>query len=139
MVDQGIEKRYVKRFDIYGVNNVKLCRAQLRIDIDWNRHSIHLREGRDAITVPDKWFKTGAIEIDEMTKAFREFVTAERLETIWHFIWADGVNDKQASRELGVTDAEPVKWRSGQNRTRGQQMSTKVSLADEMTVGLYVE
>lgn len=131
--DQGIRKGYIKQIDIYGMDTSGYCRAQLRIQIDWQRHQIHIREGRDMLVVPGTWMEIGAIEIDELTKLFREFVTDEQLETTWQFYWADWVDVAVARQELGTVEATPPTWRG-----RPTGMSTSVTQADEMQVGCYL-
>lgn len=130
--DTAIEKKYFKQIDIFGLGANNLCRAHLKIVLDWERHQIHIKEGRENIAVPDKWLDTGAIEVDEMTKLFMEFVKDNDLRTIWQATWNDGVNIDLAQKELGTGPAIAPKW-SG----KPEGISANVSLADEMNIGCF--
>lgn len=130
--DAGIEKRYIGQVDIYGLDSSELCRAQLKIVIDWDRHQVHIREGRETIAVPEKWMDIGAIEVDEMTKLFREFVDDTGLKTIWQITWANGVDVDSARQDLGTVSATRPTWRG-----KPEGINSTVSLADEMNIGCY--
>ena len=130
--DTALEKKYFKQIDVYGLDSSNLCRAHLKIAIDWQRHQIHIKEGRTAIVTPDKWMKEGAIEVDEITKLFREFIQDAGLNTIWQATWEDGVNVALAQQELGTVPATPPQWRG-----KPEGMQSSVSLADEMSIGCY--
>ena len=130
--DQGLEKKYIKQIDIYGLEKSGLCRAQLKIKIDWQKHQIHISEGRHMVKIPEKWLDNGAIEVDEMTKLFREFVESENLETTWQFTFSNDVDIEKARKELGTSPATAPSWKG---RIVGQ--SFEVSGADEMKIGCY--
>lgn len=130
--DQGLAKKYIKQIDIYGIDISGLCRAHLKIQIDWYRHQVCIREGRDFITAPEKWMQTGAIEIDEMTRLFREFIDDQMLTTTWQIWFSDGIDYERARRELGTVPTTPPKWIS-----KPEGLASSVSLADEMNIGFY--
>ena len=130
--DVALEKKYFKQIDVYGLDSYNLCRAHLKITIDWSRHQLHIKEGRETISFPDKWLQAGAIEIDEMTKLFREFVEEANLNTIWQAHWEDGVDIERARRELGTVPATPPTWRGSP-----QGINSSISMADEMKIGCY--
>ncbi len=130
--DLGLSRKYIGQIDVFGLDYAGLCRAQLKIKIDWNKHQIYIQEGRDMITVPESWMDIGAIEVDEMTRLFREFVDDEELSTIWQIYWADGVNAEKARQELGTVHATAPTWRG-----RPNGITSSVSLADEMCIGCY--
>lgn len=131
--EQGLDKKYIKQIDIYGVDEYGMCRAQLKLIIDWTRHQIHIKEGREMLKVEERWLNEACIEVDEMSSLFREFVEDQDLDTIWQFTWADGIDIERARRELGTIPATAPRWRGNP-----EGFGTSIRPIDEMYVGCYL-
>lgn len=133
VVDQGLDKKYIKQIDIYGVDEYGRCRAQLKLAIDWARHQIHIKEGREMVKVGERWLNKACVEVDEVTSVFREFVEDQDLDTIWQFTWADGIDIEKARKELGTSPATKPEWYGNP-----EGFGTAVRPIDEMYIGCYL-
>lgn len=133
----GIDNQWIRKLDIYSLNNQKLCRAQLAIEIDWNEYGTHLSRGRGKVSIDEKWTNNTAIELDEAIRLFDSFVKKYTLTTTWQItytskVYADAGLQARVRNTLGLTSATPVKW-------AGSQQGTRMTIPElsEITVGFF--
>lgn len=131
--ERGLREKMLRKIDIYGVDDQGYCHAQIRIEIDWEKHQFHIQEGREDVTIDSQWVKGTSIEIDVFTRNFSKWVNERDLETFWHVSYVPGVNRSEANAMLGLRSADPVKW-------KGKKCSSSLQVdgLDELCVGLYV-
>ncbi|MEV4173409.1 hypothetical protein [Nonomuraea sp. NPDC049709] len=128
---RGVERRWISEISIYGLDQFGTCHVELFVKIDWGRHMLHMSAGRDTVQVDAGWQDGVATEIDLALQKF-ELVTRELgLRKIVHSRYAYGVDRDMANRELGMSPANPVQWRSG---FYGTTMS--IPELDEVTAGI---
>lgn len=130
--ERGLREKIIGEIDIYGVDDQGYCRAQIRIEIDWKRHQLHIQEEREDVTINSRWIEGTSFEIDAATILFNEWVSKRNLRTFCHVIYAPGVDRSEANAMLGLHPADPVKW-------KGKKCSDsyQVDGLDELCVGLY--
>src|ERR1043166_9487608 len=51
----GLEKRLVRSFMVYAFDSSKLCRAEIKLDRDWDEHEAQLAIGRTTISIGKGW------------------------------------------------------------------------------------
>ena len=131
--ERGLHEKLIGEVNICGVDGQEQRHAEIRIMIDWEKHQLHIRAGREEVTIDSRWTEGTSIEIDEAVRLFNEYVRKKNLRTIWRVAYAPGVDVSRARKILGLVPADPVKW-----------MGKKVSLLwrieelDEMAVEFYV-
>src|SRR4051794_33235932 len=59
----GIENKWIKRINIYALNQDNLCHARLVIEVDWTRYDEEIAKGRTTVVVDDRWSDDAAIEV----------------------------------------------------------------------------
>jgi hypothetical protein len=138
MIGLHPDNKYIKELHIYGLNNQKLCRAQLIITIDWNEYETQLSHGKGTVAIDERWTDSTAIELDEAIILFDSFVRTNALTTEWRILYTAQVyaNTSLLARvrqTLGLSSTSPVKW-------AGSPQGTKMSIPElsEITVGCFL-
>ncbi len=128
----GLREKMIGEVNIYGVDDQGLGHAEIRILIDWEKHQFHIREGRENVTVDSRWIEGVSLELDELTMDFNEYVRKKSLRTFWRVAYAHGVDVSNARKILGLTPADPMKW-------KGKKVGWSLCIEDldEMSVGVY--
>src|SRR5579871_2359322 len=80
---QGLRLKLIGSVTIYAIQSDGRCRAQLRLTIDWDRHSVHIAEGREPISIDRRWHGETAPELEVYVEGFVEFVNDHNLKTSW--------------------------------------------------------
>ena len=128
----GLDKRLIGEVSFYALDASNLCRAQLDLTIDWARHELEVTSGRATVTIDGRWRESAAIEVDAAIDLFNRYVHENSLSSRCLVSYARGVDGTAANRELGLKDAEPMKWAEGDRVTRGYNIPE----LKELRVGL---
>ena len=131
--ETGLKEKLIGKIHIYALDKNERCRAQLTLEIDWKRHELHIREGREYITIDNRWENNTAIELDEIIRLFNEYTQAKRLNTIWRLNYAPNVDTEYARKKLDLVDGKLLEWYG-----RKESYVTKIQELDECKVGLYL-
>lgn len=131
--ERGLREKIIGKITVYGVDDLGLCHAEIRIMIDWEKYQIHIREGRENVTTDSRWVEGTSLEVDELTRDFNEYVCEKSLRTFWRVAYAPRVDVRKANKILGLSSADHVKWKNGK---KGGQL-WHIEDLDEMSVGAY--
>ena len=111
---EGVEKQWLRKFSIYALDRERLCRAELTLEIDWDKYNFQISIGKATISIDEKWKDNTAIEVDEAVRAFKNFVREFSLSTKWVVWYTDNICDdpkklKEVRKRLGLVSAKSVK------------------------------
>ena len=85
----GIKNKWIKYFDIYGMDQNNLCRAQIVLEINWEEHTFQMKLGNENVNISKQWKNDVAIEVDEALITFNELVKDLNLWTEWTVSYDD--------------------------------------------------
>lgn len=133
--ERGLREKMIGEVNIYGVDDQEFCHAEIRIMVDWEKHQFHIQEGRDDVTIDDsKWIEGTSVEIGEFIRGFNKHVRKKSLRPFWRVAYAPGVDVSRARKILGLTPADPVKWKG-----KKDGLLARIDELDEMAVEFYVD
>jgi hypothetical protein len=134
----GIENKWVEEFSVYAFDNENLCKAQLVLKIDWEKHTTELNIGNTEVTIDKKWESNTSIELDESIKLFNSYVKSEALWTEWRIQYTLKVKSNSqllnSVREvLGTQPSQPIRWGGDKDGTEFEIPELR-----EMKIGCYI-
>lgn len=132
-INRGLDNKWIYLVNIYGFDSQNYCRAQLKIEIDWNEHNIQLSSGRAMVSI-DGWQDNTAIEIDEALNVFNKYIQMNNLRAEWAVVYPPNLDVNHINRELGFVTMAPIQWASN----KGVTSFTKIPELSEMIVGLKI-
>lgn len=109
----AVEKKWVNRIAVYGLDSGNLCHAQLDLVIDWDRYGFEITSGHAIITIGRGWINNTAIELDEALDLFNRYVVANSLTTKVSYFHPSWVSLDMLRREFGWILQEELHWASG--------------------------
>jgi hypothetical protein len=127
--DRGLDNRWIAKIIICGVDSKNYCRAQLILEIDWDKYDLQLARGKATIAIDGRWKDDSAIELDEIVALFNKCVSEYSLTTKLQTRHPKGLSD-EVYRKLGLVDAEPITWQRG--------WSSQIPELPELRVGCYI-
>ncbi|MEZ2236387.1 hypothetical protein [Microcoleus sp.] len=133
---KGIENKLISKVHVYALDSENLCRAQLSMEIDWDKHDVQIANGKTTVAITEDgrtWIDNTAIELSEAISLFNDYVREHSLKTKCHTFYAPGVNREKANDTLGMVSAEPIRWRDKANRL----FDLKMLEIPELCVGFY--
>jgi len=130
----AIEKRWINKVVVYGINGYGLCRSQLVLSVDWNEYDRQMSKGRITVSIDERWIDNTAIEIDEAVNLFNRFVVENTLRTEVQHFHPPGVDIDMVCRELGWSRAKPIQW----DGIRQQAWSNQIPELSELRVGCFL-
>ena len=129
-IRNGVEKGWIEKIVVYGIDANDLAWCQLTMTIDWSQHKLHLTAGRISVSIDDRWKNDTAIEVDETLGLFEQYTQAKGL-TSKVFVWyPNHVERESVQRALGFVTASPMNW-AGQL----QGTAMKIPELDELAIG----
>lgn len=132
IVNQGIEKKYLKKINVYGIDEEKYCRAQMSMEIDWDEHNLQMSKGKVTVAVDKKWKDDTAVEVDEVVQLFNDIVEYWSLKTQVHYVYSPNVDTEKVNKELGLSSAENIQWKTATK----DETSKKIPKLSELKVGI---
>ena len=130
--ETGIDKQWIKKIMVYGMNKNNYCSAQLTLEIDWKEHNLQIDRGKATVTIDDrKWNDSTAIELEEVIKLFNNYVHEKELITKIQFYYVDGLDREMANKVTGCSSAKPIEWKSS-------SWSSQIPELSELRVGFYL-
>lgn len=129
----AVTKKWIREISLYGLDGIGNCVGELFISIDWTKNQLHVAAGRNTVTIDERWKNDVSIEVEMALNLFEDLCRAERLSTIWHCRYREGVDGLLANTQLGFESATPVKWRGGYTGT-----GMSIPELDEFTVGVRI-
>lgn len=133
-IEKGLDKKWINKITIYGLDNDNLCRAQLTLEIDWEEHDFQISKGKATVSIDERWENNTAIEVDEAINIFEKFVRKKGLKTTVIYNHPDWVNLNKVCKELNLVKAETPRWKK-----EFQQFKIKIPEVPEISVGCYLE
>ena len=135
---KGIDNKWIKEFSVYAFDENNLCRAQLALRIDWQRHTAELKMGHKDVAIDRRWENNTAIELDESIKLFNSYVNSDSLWTEWRVLYTDEVyNDtalyQHVQQVLGLVSLGPIRW-AGEREGHEYE----VPELSEMKIGCFI-
>lgn len=133
-VRQGLRLKLIGSITIYAIQADGRCRAQLRLKIDWERHRLHIEEGRERLPMDRRWQNQAAPELQEYVEGFVNFVAEHDLTTKWTIGFAPGADYDYACRTLGLDrgSAGVPRWAG-----RAEGFTWDATGLDELKIGCY--
>ncbi len=110
----GIEKQWISQVNVYGLDRQNLCRAQLIMNIDWDKYNLQMSNGNATVVIaenPRTWKDNTAIELNKAISLFNDYVRENSLKTKCYTSYAPGVNRAEANYILGMVNAESIRWK----------------------------
>jgi hypothetical protein len=134
----GIENKWIEEFHVYAFDKNNLCKAELRLRMDWVKHTAEINMGNKDVTINNKWENNTAIELDESIKLFNSYVQTDGLWTEWRISFTLAVRSnsellKKAREVLGTHQGESIKWAS---KKEGSEFT--IPELSELKVGCYI-
>jgi hypothetical protein len=126
----GVEKGWIEKIVVYGIDANNLAWCQLTTTIDWSQHKLHLTAGRITVSIDDRWENDTAIEVDETLGLFEQYTRAKGLTSKAYVWYSNNVDRKSVQEALGFVTAEPMEWAG---KLQGTAM--KIPELDELAVG----
>ena len=133
---KGIENKWISKVHVYALDSENLCRAQLSMEIDWDKHDLQIAKGKTTVVITEDgrtWIDNTAIELSEAISLFKDYVTQHSLQTKCHTFYAPRVNREEANLTLRMVNAEPIKWKDKAN----QLFDFDLLAIKELRVGFY--
>jgi hypothetical protein len=131
---KGVQNQWINRINVYGLDANRKARCQLIIQIDWQRHRVHIAAGRTTVSTGKGWPNDLAFELGDSVALFQEYVRENSLTTYWTTNHPDlGAKRDQVLKEMGLADADPVVWAGPKESVR-----FNVPELDELSVDLYL-
>lgn len=129
-IQMGMDRRWIEKIIIYGVDGTGKAWCGLTIRIDWARHQLHMAAGRTTVAIDERWEDDTAVELDETLRLFEDFVATRDLQPLIHVWYPSGLNHSQIRQDLGFVTANSVSW-------AGHHHGVTVGIPeiDEMTIG----
>jgi hypothetical protein len=128
---KGIERQWINKIMVYGVDSKNYCLAQLTLDVDWDEHNLQINCGKLNVQVSEKWKDSIAIELDEVIKSFNEYVNDHSLTTKVQFSCVNGLDMGMIDRELNACSSQAVEWKTS-------SWSSSIPELSELRVGYYL-
>jgi len=126
----GVEKGWIEKIVVYGVDSGGQAWCQLTMKIDWAQHQLHLTAGRLTVSIDDRWTNDTAIELDETLDLFEQYSRAKGLSSRAYVWYPSRLDRSSIQKALGFVTATPMVW-AGQ----AQGAAMKIPELDELTVG----
>lgn len=120
IVDKGVDENpWITRMRVVGLDGDGAIREELVFDIDWERHRIHMSQGRSEIEVPEARSLVAAVSPDLFTalRLFKESCVRSEYEVTCYFKHID-VDGLDVGGELGL--GRPVTLRFAGERLCAQ-------------------
>lgn len=134
----GIDNKWIEEFSVYAFDKENLCKAQLLLRMDWEKHTAQLNMGQNDVTIDKKWENNTAIELDEAIKLFNSYVNSELLWTEWRVFYTFDVRSNEillnkVRQMLGTHSGQPIKW-------GGKKEGNEFGIPElvEMKVGCFI-
>ncbi len=132
---EAVENRWIHSYSIYALDTSHLCRAELRLDIDWDEYDHQISVGRMTVVADRKLMDASGVtvEVDTMVEGFQHFVRDERLSTIWRVRYSESVEREgkyeEVSSYIQTRPATSLRW-------KGAPLSMQKSPVPDLKVGL---
>ena len=133
----AVDKKWIAQIDVYALDFNNLCRARLKMDIDWDEYRRQMAVGKISIVVDTRWENDLLPETDSSIWAFNRYVDKYSLRTEWRIAYTEQIYSNPAKLAevrsyLGTSPAKPVKW-------VGKSVDDYVKNKDfpEFGIGLY--
>jgi hypothetical protein len=131
---KGVQNQWINRINVYGLDASRKARCQLVIQIDWQRHKVHIAAGRTTVSTGKGWPNDFAYELGDSIALFQEYVRENALTTYWTTNHPDlGARRGQVLKEMGLVDADPIVWAGSK-----ESVHFNVPELDELSVDLYL-
>ena len=139
IVDKALENMWITQYIVYGFDKDGLCRAQLTLDIDWDEHTLLIKNGKASVTIDERWTDNTAIEVDEAVNLFKKFTYSNSLRVEWQVHYSPWVYNTPGKKDevqnaLGLVTANPIKW-AGPTKS----IDMAVPELSELKVGLRLQ
>ncbi|WP_418057262.1 hypothetical protein [Pimelobacter simplex] len=112
-IRRGLDERWIAHVFLHGFDSGDECRAELALDIDWDRYELAMRRGHSMVEIDGSWRDRVAPEIDEAVVEFVDFCRSRSLRREWRVGYSALVTSglrAQVDRELGFQPAPPIAW-----------------------------
>lgn len=110
-VSKGLaDPHYIEAVAVHGVFNDGTKGAELRVQIDWRSHAIHVKAGGGVVHVPSTWVGGVAPSMTEAVRTFNQAVTVASLKPEWVVYYASHFNRDSVNSLLGFVPATHRKW-----------------------------
>jgi len=134
---KGIENKWISQVHVYGLDSENLCKAQLSIKIDWDKHDVQIARGNATIFIKEKdigrtWIDNTAIEVMDSISLFKDYASEYSLKTKCHTVYAPTVNREEANRILNLVPAKPIQWKD-----KADGFEFEIPEIKELRVGFY--
>src|SRR5829696_4682980 len=119
LMTHGLERRWLARIGIYGLERDQRARALLRLNIDWATHDAERGSGRFLVNFAKDKHPDGATSLVTATAGwFRDVVSDRQLRTECRVGLSDEVEDDRklrarAYKELSLQRGRPIRWVEG--------------------------
>jgi hypothetical protein len=136
------EKCWVKTFQVLGFDRATgYCRAELRLNIDWEAHRVFLFNGQQDVVIDlDQWANGVSPLIRQAIDIFNDVVEASGLTPEWRVIYSDWVSGNPSLLETvqNTLGTRPVPNEQWQYRPEGLP-ETALQGLEETSVQLFFE
>lgn len=135
VLEKGLPKKWLKRIYVYAVDRDRRRRAEIKMEIDWERYEVHIVSKHDDVPINQKLPESEqlSVAIAEIVNFFNEFIQENGWSAEWAVNYAPGVDEALADKELGLTTAPPMDWAPGH---REQVISEVPRRLDEFRIDL---
>jgi cold shock CspA family protein len=115
IIEQGIvQNQWVEAIYLRGLTSEREICTEIVIRIDWDRHRIHIKEGKNEIEYNEQ-ISPGANlsnKIDAIVEVFCDIISENGLQTDWAIDYCNDVNRELVRRDTGTTPVK-LQWKQG--------------------------
>jgi hypothetical protein len=132
---KDIENKSIFQVNVYGLDSENLCRVQLSMKIDWDKHDVQIANGQTTVVIDDdgrKWIDNTPIELNKAISLFKDYASEYSLKTKCHTVYAPTVNREEANRILNLVPAKPIQWKD-----KADGFEFEIPEIKELRVGFY--
>jgi hypothetical protein len=130
---RGIESKSIEYVIIYGLDASGTAYIEFVLHIDWERHALHIGNGRRTVKIDQRWPGGAAPEVVAMTKLFNDYVESNGLRVQCRVTYREGLDRDAVNRELGGTRVKPVRWAGDRSPWK-----SAIDELDELVLELYL-
>lgn len=109
----GLDERWIGHVLLHGFDAGGACRAELALDIDWDRYELAMRRGHSMVEIDESWRDRVAPEVDEAVAEFVDFCRSRSLRREWRVAYSSRVTSAlraDVDRRLGFRPAPAITW-----------------------------
>lgn len=117
IIEQAVKNQWIQSVTINGLNKEGKIRQQIIVELDWNEHSLKLKDNNGQIIVNLASDERNQISkvIGQIIDGFNEITEQGELEAVWLISYTPEANMRrdEINNILGLRRAEQKIWESG--------------------------